>query len=96
MSQNDQLQFWTQLLRLDGFQVVHVRHDTPADPVRLTLVPSTALGVCPHCYRCSDAIHRRSESDPVRDLSVGPQAVELVMRTYQFSCPHCQRFFNQG
>jgi transposase len=29
----------------------------------------------------------------VRDLPFGPQAVELVIRTYQFSCPHCQHFF---
>jgi transposase len=93
MSQNDPLQFWTQLLHLDGFQVVHVRRDTPADPIRLTLIPNTPLGVCPYCHRSCAAIHRRSESDPMRDLPWGPQAVELVIRTYQFSCPHCQRFF---
>src|SRR5947209_3367592 len=29
----------------------------------------------------------------MRDLPVGPQAVELVIRTYQFSCPDCQRCF---
>ena len=93
MNLNDQLQVWTQLLRLEGFQVVHLRHDTPSDPVRLTLIPTTPVGVCPHCHRCCDTIHRRSETDPVRDLPVGPQAVELVIRTYQFSCPDCQRFF---
>ena len=93
MNENDQLHYWTQLLRLDGFQVVHLRHDTPADPIRLTLIPTTALGVCPHCHHCCDAIHRRSESDRVRDLPFGPQAVELVIRTYQFSCPDCHCFF---
>jgi transposase len=93
MCQEAQLQFWTQLLRLDGFQVVHVRHDTPADPVRLTLIPATTLGICPQCHRCCDTIHRRSENEPVRDLPVGPQTVELVIRSYQFSCPACQHFF---
>ncbi len=93
MSEQDQLDFWTELLHLEGFRVVHVRIDTPADPLRLTVIPTTPLGLCPHCQRTCDAIHRRHESGPVRDLAVGSQAVELVVRTYQFSCPHCQRFF---
>src|SRR5436190_11838814 len=93
MNEKEQLQFWTHLLRLEGFQVAHVRQDTPADPIRLTLTPNTPLGVCPQCHRSCDAIHRRSDSHPVRDLPFGPQAVELVIRTYQFSCPHCQQFF---
>jgi transposase len=93
MNQQDQLQVWTQLLHLDGFQVVHLRQDTPADPLRLTLIPTVPLGVCPQCHRSCDAIHRRSDSHPVRDLPFGPQAVELVIRTYQFSCPHCRHFF---
>ncbi len=29
----------------------------------------------------------------MKDLPVGPQAVELIVRTYQFTCPHCDRFF---
>jgi len=93
MNEKEQLRFWTQLLHLDGFQVVHVRQDTPADPLRLTLLPTIPLGVCPHCHRSCDTIHRRSDSHPLRDLPFGPQAVELVIRTYQSSCPHCQRFF---
>jgi transposase len=93
MNEKEQLQFWTQLLHLDGFQVVHIRQDTPADPIRLTLIPTVPLGVCPQCHRSCDTIHRRSDSHAVRDLSFGPQAVELVIRTYQFSCSHCQHFF---
>ena len=59
MSESDQLDFWTKLLRLDGFRVAHIRKDTPTDPVRLTLIPRTPLGLCPHCHRACDAIHRR-------------------------------------
>jgi transposase len=93
MNQQEQLQFWTQLLHLDGFQVVHLDQGTPADPIRLTLIPNLALGVCPQCHHCCEAIHRRSESSPVRDLPFGSQAVELVIRTYQYACPACQRCF---
>jgi transposase len=93
MTEKDHLEFWTRLLHLESFQVVHVRTDTPADPIRLTVTPNVPLGVCPHCHRSCATVHRRSESDPVRDLPFGPQAVELVIRVYQFSCPKCQRFF---
>jgi transposase len=93
MTENDQLDFWTQLLHLDGFRVAHVRKDTPDDSLRLTVIPSTPLGICPHCHRACDAIHRRWESDPVKDLPLGPQSVELIIRTYQFSCPPCGHFF---
>jgi transposase len=93
MDQQAQLQFWTQLLHLDGFQVVHLRQDTPADPIRLTLIPTVPVGLCPQCHCSCDSIHRRTESDPVRDLPFGPQAVELVLRVYQYCCPACQRFF---
>jgi transposase len=93
MSENDQLDFWTQALRLDGFRVAHVRTDTPADPIRLTVVPITPLGLCPHCHRACDTIHRRWESDPVKDLPAGPQPVERIVRTYQFACPRCGHFF---
>jgi transposase len=93
MLANDSLDFWTEILRLDGFRVAHVRQDTPADPVRLTVIPTTPLGLCPHCQRASDAIHRRRDSDPVKDLPFGPQSVELIIRTYQFACPHCGCFF---
>jgi transposase len=93
MTENDSLDFWTDLLRLDGFRVAHVYRDTPTDPIRLTVIPRTPLGLCPHCHRASDTIHRRWESHSVKDLPIGPQAVELIVRTYQFSCPHCGHFF---
>jgi transposase len=59
----------------------------------LTVIPNLPLGLCPHCQRACDTIHRRWESRPVRDLPVGPQAVELIIRTYQFACPHCGHYF---
>jgi transposase len=93
MSPSDPLPTWTEILHLGGFRVVHVRRDTPADPLRLTVVPTDDVGLCPHCHRPSATIHRRWESERVRDLPLGPQAVELTVRTYQFFCGDCQRYF---
>ncbi len=93
MTEQDRLEFWTKALNLPGFQVVHERHDTPADPLTLTVVPALPLGLCSGCRRATDCIHRTLDSRPVKDLSVGPQAVELIVRTYQFHCQRCDRYF---
>lgn len=93
MTENDLLSFWTNFLRLDGFRVVHVSVECPTDPVRLTVLPTADVALCPHCQRPCDTIHRRYQSEPVKDLPLGTRPVELIVRTYQFSCPHCGHFF---
>jgi transposase len=93
MSADKSLDFWTEILHLDGFRVVHVRHDTPTDPVRLTVVATATAGVCPKCQRASVTVHRRQESDLVQDLPLGPQAVALIIRQDQYECVHCGCFF---
>jgi transposase len=93
MSENDQLAFWTKLLHLDGFQVAHEDSAMPDEPRRFTLIPKTPVGLCPHCGRASNDIHRRTESERVRDLPIGERAVELTIRTYQYWCGACDRAF---
>lgn len=93
MNENDRLTFWTKFLHLDGFRVVHVGDDGPTDPVRLTVLPATDLALCPHCQRPCDIIHRRYQAEPIKDLSLAARTVELIVRTYQFACPHCDHYF---
>jgi transposase len=93
MSEQDRLAFWSKALNLPGFRVVHERRDTPSDPVCFTVVPVQEVAVCPHCGRATDTVHRRHDSKPLKDLPLGPQAVELIVRTPQFECPRCERFF---
>jgi transposase len=93
MNPIDPLIFWNKLLRLEGFRVVHVDNDDPAEPVRLTVLPTTDLALCPHCQRPCETIHRRYQAEPVADLPLGSRPVELIIRTYQFSCPHCNHYF---
>jgi YD repeat-containing protein len=38
-------------------------------------------------------VHRRLDSDPIRDLPHGPQAVALILRSTQFHCQRCDRYF---
>jgi transposase len=93
MSEQDRLAFWTKTLNLPEFQVVHERRDTPTDPVCFTVVPKQEVAVCPGCGHACDTVHRRHDSKPIRDLPIGPQAVDLIVRTPQFRCDRCQAFF---
>ena len=93
MNEQASLNLWTKQVRLDGYKVVSERRDTPSDPVRLTLVSTAEVGLCPHCSHPTDSVHRRSDSDPIRDLPHGPQAVELILRSCQFHCERCDHYF---
>jgi transposase len=93
MNEQASLNLWTKQVRLEGVKVVSERHDTPSDPVRLTLVSTAHVALCPHCRHPSDSVHRRLDSDPIRDLPHGPQTVELIFRSCQYRCEHCDRFF---
>jgi transposase len=93
MSEQDRLAFWTKALNLPGFRVVHERRDTPSDPVRFTVVPTQEVALCPHCAHACDTVHRRHDSKPIKDLPLGEQAVDLLVRTPQYECRRCQTFF---
>jgi len=93
MSEQASLNLWTKQVRLEGYKVVSERRDTPSDPVRLTVAATCEVALCPHCSRPSDSVHRRIDSDPIRALPHGVQQVELVIRSAQFRCEHCECFF---
>jgi len=96
MSEQDRLAFWTKTLNLPGFRVVHERRDTPSDPVCFTVAPTQEVACCPHCGHACDTVHRRHDSKPIRDLPIGPQAVDLIVRTPQLFCERCQAYFTPG
>ena len=93
MSEQERLAFWTKALNLAEFRVVHERRDTPSDPVRFTVVPKQEVAVCPHCAHACDSVHRRQDSHPIKDLPLGEQSVDLIVRTPQFHCERCDSFF---
>jgi transposase len=93
MSERDQLAFWTKLLNLDGFQVVHEALTAADEPRCFTVIPKTPVGICPHCGQVCEDIQRRTQSDRVHDLPVGERAMELTVRIYQYWCVACERAF---
>jgi transposase len=85
--------FWTDLLGLPGFAVVHVREEANPKGYTLTVVPEHPIGVCPQCQRTTDVIKQQRTREGIRDLPIGDHAVELTVRVGQFECHHCGRCF---
>jgi transposase len=86
-------QFWTDLLHLPGFAVVHCREGHTHQRYVITVVPEHPLGVCPHCHRVSETVKQRRTREGILDLPIGSHAVALIVRVGQFECPHCDRCF---
>jgi len=93
MGEMQRLASWTLALNLPDFRVVHESRGLPTEPVRLTVLPVAEIGLCPHCGHACDTVHRRHRSNPIKDLPVGDQAIELIVSTPQYECERCQRFF---
>jgi transposase len=82
----------TSLLGLDEFEVVEWSFDRREKIRRLTLVPRTMVGLCPHCHGVTGERHLCHDR-VVTDLPMGGQRVELVVRLSQFRCGACDKFF---
>jgi transposase len=83
------LEFWTELLRLPGYEVAHVEADAPRQRLFFTVVPQHAVGVCPRCGRAGDHVKQRRTREGLVDLPLGSRAVELKVRVDQFACQGC-------
>ena len=85
--------YWTDVLRLAGFEVAHVDEDTQWKRLFITVIPTHRIGICPQCGRACDEVKQRRTREGIRDLPMGCNAVELKVRVDQFSCEHCGRCF---
>lgn len=93
MAGRNALDTWTNLLHLLGFVVVNVHEDVPRKRYHFTVVPEHPIGVCPHCGTPSDTVKQRRNRDGIRDLPLGPYAVDLTVRVGQYSCDRCKKSF---
>lgn len=86
------LAFWTELLALPDYEVVSCQKESDLHCYRITLRPTHPLGVCPECGKVTDTIHQTRSREHIKDLSIGPDAVELTVRVLQFEC-RCGKHF---
>ena len=87
------LHFWTFLLQLPGYVVVHVQKESDLGCYRITVVPEHRIGVCPHCGKAIDEVHQTRSREGIHDLPISQYKVELKVRVCQFECPRCSCAF---
>src|SRR4051794_20268609 len=87
------LSFWTNLLRLPGYEVVSCQEEADLRQYRLTVAPKQPFAVCPHCGKVSDSVHQTRTRGRIKDLSISNYAVELRVRVSQFECLRCGQCF---
>jgi transposase len=87
------LGFWTELLDLPGFVVVHHEDDAPHNQHRFTVAPRHEIGICPRCGKPSQSIKQRRNRERILDLPIGCRTVELTVRVGQFDCQSCGTCF---
>ena len=82
----------TAVLGLEEFEVTDFVHDVAGKRVRFTVVPKVNEGLCPHCRTLCGKRHSTLEHE-VLDLPMCGCATELLVRTPQFRCELCRRYF---
>ena len=88
-----ELRTLTELLDLDGFEVVDAASDRAGKVRRLAVVPTgDVAGVCPDCGAASADRHACRDRE-VADLPLGGWRTELSVRLWQFACGACGRYF---
>src|SRR5438105_10430359 len=88
-----ELRTLTELLDLEGFEVVEAASDRAAKLRRLTVVPTgEPAALCPACGAATVDRHACREA-AVADLPLGGWRTELLVRLWQFECGRCGRYF---
>ena len=87
------LKFWSVLLRLADFEVVHVHEDVELKRLFITVIPTHRIGICPGCDGACDDVKQRRTREGIQDLPIGCNAVELKVRVDQFECKQCEKCF---
>src|ERR1700722_17257045 len=84
--------FWTQLLALPDYEVAYCQKESDLHCYRFTLTPTHRIGICPNCGKVTNTIHQTRSRERIKDLSIGPDSVELTVRVLQFECVCGQHF----
>jgi transposase len=87
------LEFWTRLLHLPGFVVVHCQEELQPPRYCFTVAVEHRIGVCPRCNHASEEVHQTRSRERIVDLPISGSAVELKVRVCQFRCEGCDAAF---
>jgi transposase len=83
------LEFWTRLLHLPGFVVVHSQEELQPPRYSFTVAAEHRIGVCPHCNKASEVVHQTRTRERIIDLPISGYTVELKVCACQYLCERC-------
>ena len=91
--QQQELEWWSGVLALDDFEVVHQAEDRASQSVQFTVIPKVAAAVCPDCGTLQRQCHQKRDRDGIRDLPIGQRSVVIRVRVFEYYCPCCEKMF---
>ena len=87
------LPFWTELLGLPDYEVLHCQAETDPRHYHFTVAPKHRVGLCLHCGKVTETVHQTRTRERIKDLPISGYAVELKVRVLQFQCDACGACF---
>jgi len=91
MSETSALMAWTMALNLPGYEVSHCAEDDIEGVLRLSIVPTQTIELCPNCNRPCDHWHQKRWLENVLDFPLGGRPVRLKIRVFRYACEPCGR-----
>ena len=91
MCETSQFSAWTVALNLPGYEVSHYAEDGIDGVLRLSVIPTQIIELCPDCSRPCDSWHQKRWLENIVDLPLGGRPVCLKVRVFQYQCEHCGR-----
>jgi transposase len=91
--QQQHLDWWSDALLLEDFEVVHQTEDQASQSLQFTLIPKVTAAVCPHCGTLQSECHQKRDRDGIRDLPMGQRSVVLRIRVFEYRCSRCEKMF---
>ena len=84
MCETSPLVAWTMALNLPGYEVSHYAEDGIDGVLRLCVVPTQIVELCPDCGRPCDSWRQKRRLENFLDLSRGGRPVCLKVRVFQY------------
>ena len=91
MCETSQFSAWTMALNLSRYEVSHCAEDGIDGVLRLSVIPTQIIELCPDCGRPCDSWHQKRWLENIADLPLGGRPVCLKVRVFQYQCEHCGR-----
>ena len=89
--QQQELEWWSGVLALEDFEVVHQAEDRATQTLQFTVIPKVAAAVCPHCGTLQSECHQKRDRDGIRDLPIGQRSVVIRVRVCEYRCSRCEK-----